>query len=94
MRFESPKEDTALVAFDSLTFKLIKDTVCIRANCNFSLQNVFGKRTAYSPVATLQNELEMLLTFQGFSYTVRLQSGVFADENTIHSEQNTITLQF
>ncbi|MBR6090799.1 MAG: hypothetical protein IKP86_12760 [Anaerolineaceae bacterium] len=98
MIFEETAENECQVSFlsdtNTLIFTLREDSVEIRAENDFLIENVIGRQCEFVPKVIDRDPKQVTLQYQGIQYSVTLEKGTLLSENKIASRDSGVKIKF
>ena len=98
MIFEETAENECQVSFlsdtNTLIFTLREDSVEIRAERDFLIENVIGRQCVFVPKVIDWDPKQITLQYQNIQYSVRLVKGTLLSENKIASRNSEVKIKF
>lgn len=94
MTFEDKGSGNCEVKFDSVSFNLTENSVEITTKKDVVIKNLIGKTNDFSPTVKSVCDNELVLSYKGNEYAVKLLSGKYIDKNSIESTNCKIIAEF
>lgn len=98
MIFSDLGDQKASVLFSSadteIMFLLEENALEIHCEKDFVLQHCIGKKSYHLPAVSAAADRMLNLSYRNYAYTITLESGIFKDTLTIHSENGVVRAAF